>query len=193
MGIDRLNRVLLALVGLLLIAVGGVGLARGFGWFGENRRVRALLDPSTERWFHDHGTEARIAGLALAVGLAALALWWLVAQLRRWPTRAASAELSSTEPVPWRALITASALQDSVERRAQRRVDVDEAIARVDASSDEPVVAMRVASVPGADLAELTQGLRHEALRPLVALLASPGCDAHITYGVGKPAPRVVA
>jgi hypothetical protein len=64
---------------------------------------------------------------------------------------------------------------------------------RVDASSDEPVVAMRVASVPGADLAELTQGLRHEALRPLVVLLASPGCDAHITYGVGKPATRIVA
>jgi hypothetical protein len=192
MVVDRMNRVVLALIGLLLMAGGAFGLARGLGAFGQARRYQPLLDAATEGWFHDHRVQARIAGLLVAVVVAILAARWLVAQLRRWPTRSADAEIAAADPVPWEAVVAAAALQESVVRQARRREDVSDASARVDASSDEAVVALRVATIPGADLGELTGGLQREALHPLVRLLASSGCEAHITFGTGQPPPRVV-
>lgn len=79
------NRILLALAGLVLLAAGGVLLAGSWPFAGRH----APLLTAADRRAHWHAEGwwfgALIAGLALCL---LLALWWLLAQLRRSRLRA---------------------------------------------------------------------------------------------------------
>ncbi len=79
---NRLNRTLIALLGLLLLAAGVLTLIRSFGGFGPDLADDPLLSGAetlfaerTSPWFW-------IAVAAVAALLALLALRWLLAQLR---------------------------------------------------------------------------------------------------------------
>ncbi|WP_416975291.1 alkaline shock response membrane anchor protein AmaP [Streptomyces sp. 4F14] len=81
------NRVLLGLAGLVLLAVGGPVLAIGLGadapsWWIHGDRHDALLTAAQRTRWRDEGWwwPTVIGGLALVV---LLALWWLAANLRR--------------------------------------------------------------------------------------------------------------
>ncbi|MFJ3644302.1 alkaline shock response membrane anchor protein AmaP [Streptomyces sp. NPDC090108] len=81
------NRVLLAVVGLLLLALGGAVLAVGLGappprwWIHSGPHDALLTEAERTRWEHtDWWWPAVIGGLAVLV---LLALWWLTAALRR--------------------------------------------------------------------------------------------------------------
>ncbi|MEU6509938.1 alkaline shock response membrane anchor protein AmaP [Streptomyces sp. NPDC046942] len=83
----RLNRVLLALAGLLLLVLGGAVLAAGLGapmptwWLHSGPHDVLLSRAERTRWRHaDWWWPAVLAGLAVIV---LLALWWLTAVLRR--------------------------------------------------------------------------------------------------------------
>ncbi|ETK35495.1 hypothetical protein [Microbispora sp. ATCC PTA-5024] len=75
------NRTGLALVGLVLLVVGGLALARGLGAFGASAARRPLLEPgaaalaATRPWFWP-------AVAAAGVVLAIIGLAWLVSLLR---------------------------------------------------------------------------------------------------------------
>lgn len=81
------NRVLLALVGVVLLVLGGSVLAVGLGapapswWIHHGRRDVLLSDAERTRW-RDTGWWWPVVLAALAV-LLLLALWWLAAVLRR--------------------------------------------------------------------------------------------------------------
>ncbi|GAB2737939.1 alkaline shock response membrane anchor protein AmaP [Streptomyces bullii] len=81
------NRVLLALVGLVLLALGGSVLAVGLGaqapswWIHDDRHDVLLTEAERTRW-RDAGWWWPVVLAVLAV-LVLLALWWLVAVLRR--------------------------------------------------------------------------------------------------------------
>ncbi|POX47224.1 alkaline shock response membrane anchor protein AmaP [Streptomyces sp. Ru71] len=85
--LTTVNRVLLALVGLVLLAVGGSVLAVGLGapspswWIHENRHDVLLSDGERTHW-RDAGWWWPAVIAALAV-LLLLALWWLTAVVRR--------------------------------------------------------------------------------------------------------------
>jgi hypothetical protein len=78
---DGANRIVLTLLGLLLVAAGGLGLALSLGAFGEWRTTYPVLPeevssfPDEQPWFW-----WAVAGAALVTAL--LALLWLMAQLR---------------------------------------------------------------------------------------------------------------
>ncbi|MEU0045364.1 alkaline shock response membrane anchor protein AmaP [Streptomyces werraensis] len=81
------NRVLLALVGLVLVLLGGSVLAIGLGapapsWWLHHGRHDVLLDDSERTRWRDEGWwwPAVIAALAVVV---LLCLWWLVSVFRR--------------------------------------------------------------------------------------------------------------
>ncbi|MGW0815005.1 alkaline shock response membrane anchor protein AmaP [Streptomyces viridiviolaceus] len=81
------NRVLLGLVGLVLLALGGSVLAVGLGaaapsWWIHDGRHDVLLSAAERTRWRDAGWWWPVVIAALAV-LLLLALWWLVAVVRR--------------------------------------------------------------------------------------------------------------
>ncbi|MBD0743682.1 alkaline shock response membrane anchor protein AmaP [Streptomyces sp. CBMA152] len=81
------NRVLLGLVGLILVAAGGAALAAGAGlsvpsWWPWHGTDDVLLSRARRERWHHYGWWWPVVIAALAV-LILLALWWLLAQLRR--------------------------------------------------------------------------------------------------------------
>ncbi|MFJ9625569.1 alkaline shock response membrane anchor protein AmaP [Streptomyces sp. NPDC101181] len=84
---STVNRVLLALAGLVLVVLGGAVLAAGLGasvpswWPWDGKGDVLLSDADRGRW-RDEGWWWPTVIAVLAV-LVVLALWWLLAQLRR--------------------------------------------------------------------------------------------------------------
>ncbi|MFB8218677.1 alkaline shock response membrane anchor protein AmaP [Streptomyces anulatus] len=84
---STVNRVLLALAGLVLVVVGGAVLAAGLGasvpsWWPWDGRTDVLLSVADRQRWRDDGWWWPTVIAALAV-LVVLALWWFLAQLRR--------------------------------------------------------------------------------------------------------------
>ncbi|MEU1472149.1 alkaline shock response membrane anchor protein AmaP [Streptomyces sp. NPDC005761] len=85
--IGTVNRVLLALAGLVLVCVGGGVLAAALGlsvpswwpWYGKHDVL--LSDADRERWRSESWWWPVV--IAVLAVLVVLALWWLLAQLRR--------------------------------------------------------------------------------------------------------------
>ncbi|MFD5682892.1 alkaline shock response membrane anchor protein AmaP [Streptomyces bacillaris] len=81
------NRILLALAGLVLIVVGGAVLAAGLGvavpsWWPWDGKTDVLLSTADRGRWRDEGWWWPTVIAVLAV-LVVLALWWFLAQLRR--------------------------------------------------------------------------------------------------------------
>ncbi|MFJ9113264.1 alkaline shock response membrane anchor protein AmaP [Streptomyces sp. NPDC102283] len=84
---STVNRVLLALAGLVLVVVGGAVLAAGLGasvpsWWPWDGKTDVLLSVADRQRWRDAGWWWPTVIAVLAV-LVVLALWWLLAQLRR--------------------------------------------------------------------------------------------------------------
>ncbi|MFE7372051.1 alkaline shock response membrane anchor protein AmaP [Streptomyces anulatus] len=84
---STVNRVLLALAGLVLVVVGGAVLAAGLGasvpsWWPWDGRTDVLLSVADRQRWRDDGWWWPTVIATLAV-LVVLALWWFLAQLRR--------------------------------------------------------------------------------------------------------------
>ncbi|MFJ4610299.1 alkaline shock response membrane anchor protein AmaP [Streptomyces griseus] len=84
---STVNRVLLALAGLVLVVVGGAVLAAGLGasvpsWWPWDGKTDVLLSTVDRQRWRDDGWWWPTVIAALAV-LVVLALWWFLAQLRR--------------------------------------------------------------------------------------------------------------
>ena len=79
---DRLNRVLVALLGLLLLAGGVLALVRSFGGFGARLADDRLLTDAQTRFAERASPWFWVAVAAVTLLVALLALRWLLAQLR---------------------------------------------------------------------------------------------------------------
>ena len=80
---DRLNRVVLGLLGLLLLAGGGLSVCLGAGVFGSNRSHRDVFDPTVVHWWNEGGWMSFAVVVAIGLGLLVLGLWLTASQLRR--------------------------------------------------------------------------------------------------------------
>ncbi|MFB9538767.1 MULTISPECIES: alkaline shock response membrane anchor protein AmaP [Streptomyces] len=156
------NRVFLGLVGLVLLVLGGSGLAVGLGapapswWIHDSRHDVLLSDAERTRWRED-GWWWPIVIAVLAV-LLLLALWWLVAVLRRRRVAEVLVDTGDGEG----ALLRGRALENALAQEAEQADGVDRADARLTGRRTAPQARVRLALEPHVDpgtaLHDLTTG-----------------------------------
>ncbi|GAB2884744.1 alkaline shock response membrane anchor protein AmaP [Streptomyces deserti] len=156
------NRVLLAVVGLVLVALGGSVLAVGLGapapswWIHHGRHDVLLNDAERTRW-RDAGWWWPAVLAALAV-LVLLALWWLIAVLRRRRLAEVLVDTGDGEG----AVVRGRALEDVLADEAGELDGVGRAHAQLTGRRSAPETHVRLALEPHVDpgtaLHELTSG-----------------------------------
>ncbi|MEV7792251.1 alkaline shock response membrane anchor protein AmaP [Streptomyces sp. NPDC087512] len=158
------DRVLLGLVGLVLLAVGGAVLAVGFGvsppswWVHQGPHDVLLSDAERTRW-RDAGWWWPAVIAALAV-LLLLALWWLVAVLRR---RRLSEVLVDTGDGEG-AVLRGRALEHVLAQEADRVDGVERARVRLTGRRDAPRARVRLLLAPHVDPGTALDDLTTRAL-----------------------------
>lgn len=126
-GVDRINRGVLALLGLLLLAAGAAGLALSLGGFGTGL-VDSPVVPGTVRAFAAETPWFWWAAAAVCLVIALLALRWLLVQLR---TSTVSRLDLTTDPRDGITTLHTSALTAAVEDAATAVRGVHRANARL--------------------------------------------------------------
>lgn len=150
--VNGVNRTLLTLLGLLLLAAGGLGLAYSAGAFGAGEHPfvpQGLRDLARDQgWFW----WAVAGGCVL---LALLGLWWLLAQLRT--DRVGPLDLTTDERDGLTSL-HADALTDAVEEETEQLRGVIGASARLRDRRGRRLV-LQVDLAEYADIAEVRAGV----------------------------------
>ncbi|TFI24991.1 alkaline shock response membrane anchor protein AmaP [Streptomyces sp. 4R-3d] len=148
--IRTVNRLLLALIGLILFCAGGVAMARGQGWavpswWPYNSPHDVLLSRANRlRWRNeDWWWPVVIAALALIL---VLALWWLLAQFRR----ARLSEIAINTPDEDGATLNGKALERVLESEAEAQDGVAGARVRLTGHRTAPEVRVRLLLEPHA-------------------------------------------
>ncbi|MEV8307532.1 alkaline shock response membrane anchor protein AmaP [Streptomyces flavidovirens] len=160
----KVNRVLLGLAGLVLLAVGGGVLATGLGmsvpswWPFDGRDDVLLSEPDRTRW-RDSGWWWPVVIAVLAV-LVLLAMWWLLAQLRR--HRLAEVLVDSRDGEG--AVLRGRALEKALASEAQTLDGVERAHATLTGRRDAPRARVALLLAPHAEPAETLSGLTRGAL-----------------------------
>ncbi|MFJ4865345.1 alkaline shock response membrane anchor protein AmaP [Streptomyces sp. NPDC088748] len=163
---SAVNRVLLALAGIVLLGTGLMILAGGFdlyrsrsltppdGWPLTTPHDVLLADADRTRWA-DEGWwwPAVIAVLAIVT---LFAVWWLLAQLRR--THPGALSVGGTDAVEGVEL-REGALGDALAADARHLPGVHQARARMDGSSSRPEAHIAITLTPDAEPAAVLQAL----------------------------------
>lgn len=158
------NRVLLGVTGLVLLVLGGAVLAVGLGveapswWIHAGRDDVLLADAERTRWRDAGWWWPAVLG-ALAV-LFLLALWWLVAAVRR--SRLAEVLVDTGDGEG--ALLRGRALEDVLAREASAMDGVDRAQVRLRGRRTAPEARARLQLEPDADPGEALNRLTTGAL-----------------------------
>ncbi|MGC0332860.1 hypothetical protein RKD23_005850 [Streptomyces sp. SAI-170] len=158
------NRVLLGLLGLVLLALGGSVLAVGLGapapsWWIHDGRHDVLLDDTERTRWRDHGWWWPTVIAVLAV-LLLLALWWLTAVLRR--RRLAEILVDTGDGAG--ALLRGRALQSVLATEAAALDGVNRAHVHLTGRRNAPQTRMNLVLDPHADPSTTLHTLTTETL-----------------------------
>jgi hypothetical protein len=137
--VDRGNRARLSLLGLILLVLGGLGLAAGFGAFGSSVAQRPVLTDDV-RTFPEEYAWFWWAVAAVLLGIALLALRWLLIQLRTDRVTTLSIDRSGQGET----LLRGSALRDVVEEELESFRGVGRASASLRGRADRPTCRVAV-------------------------------------------------
>jgi hypothetical protein len=180
------DRVLVGVAGLLLLAVGGAVLAVGLGasppswWLHHGRHDVLLTAAERTRWRAEAWWwPTVVAGLVLLV---LLALWWLVAVLRR---RRLGEVLVDTGDGAG-ALLRGRALEGVLAAEAGRLDGVSHAHARLTGRRDAPAAHVRLLLEPHVDPATTLDRLTAEALAPARDSAALPALPVTVRLKAAK-------
>ncbi|AZM52516.1 alkaline shock response membrane anchor protein AmaP [Streptomyces sp. WAC 01529] len=160
------NRVLLALAGLVLLVLGGSVLAIGLGasppsWWLHDGRHDVLLSTAERTRWRDEGWfwPAVIAALAVIV---LLALWWLSAQLRR--RRLAEVLVATGDGEG--ALVRGRAMEDVLAGEAEALDGVERARTALTGRRGTPRARVDLVLAPDATPSEALHRFSAEVLAP---------------------------
>jgi hypothetical protein len=160
-GIDRVNRFMLSLIGLICLAGGVVVLLLSTRVFGDKVADQPLLRPDT-RAFADRNAGWFWAAIAIgAAVLALLALRWLIAQART--QRVSSLSLESDRSLGHTKLST-NALSEAVEDEVERIRGVDRASARMLGKPGQPLLRLDVKVGDDGDLGYIRSRIEQDTV-----------------------------
>ncbi|MFD3512407.1 alkaline shock response membrane anchor protein AmaP [Streptomyces sp. NPDC058657] len=160
--LTSVNRVLLGLTGLVLTALGGAALVAGLGadvpsWWPFSGRDDVLLSAADRSRWRDEGWWWPVVIGVLAV-CALLALWWLVAQLRRRRLAVLRVSGGDTGAV----LLRGRALERVLGEEAEAVPGVERAEVAVTGRRDAPRVRVGLtlgeSAAPAGTVAEVARG-----------------------------------
>jgi hypothetical protein len=147
--IDRVNRVLLTLLGLICLAGGVIILLLSVRVFGDSPADQPILRPDT-RAFADRNAGWFWAAVGIGAGLLALlALRWLIAQART--QRVAALNLEPNRGIG-HTRVSSGALGEAVEDEVERIRGVSRASARMLGKPAQPLLRLDVKLADDADL-----------------------------------------
>ncbi len=188
-GTDRLNRVLLSLLGALLVGLGTFGLLRGGGLLGGEGS-----DPVVSPWLRAESREREALLLSLLAAAAVLLIWlglrWVLAQLPK--DRAVDeVDLGRTEHAT-RVEVSAKAIAEALSSDVRGLGGVTDAAARV--VSEHPLaIHLDVSLEEGTDLNAVSQAIAGRPKRRLLEALEVPEVDLRARLKLAQPAARRVA
>ena len=183
--VNGANRAVLALLGLLLTAAGGLGLAIGFGAFGAARSDAPVL-PTRLRTFTADTPWFWWAVAAACVLLALLALRWLLVQMR--VDRVQRLDLTSNDQ-DGLTVLHAGALTDAVEDEVRGLRGVLDASAHLRSEPSRRLV-LGVNLADYADIADVRRLLEQQTVSHIRQAIDEPGFPVDIELRPGQHAGR---
>jgi hypothetical protein len=168
---DRTNRVALTLFGLLVLAVGGAGLAASTGVFGTAYSRQTLLANQASS-YTGHHTWIWYAAAGACLLLALACLRWLLALLVS-TDRAGDIILPGSHDTGT-TLLQPAALTHALTTEISGYRDVQTARGRVIGSRHDPQIVLTVTTAPSADLPALRDRIETEALTHARQALTNP-------------------
>ncbi|MBP2472544.1 hypothetical protein JOF53_001416 [Crossiella equi] len=181
----RVNRLLLAFSGTVLLAGGAFALLTGLGVLtvlDPASRVVAVTGGPVSWWAHP----AVVAVIAVVLGLACLR--WLAMQLPHRP-RAGSWNLT-TDPARGHTTIDTDIAVLPLEHDIRSLPGVSAATASLTGGASHPTLDLRVDTEPGTDLGELRSMIEDSALPRLSETLALPVLPVTVRFRLGTSAPH---
>ena len=159
---DRTNRIALIVLGLLLLAAGGAGMAASTGVFGADFSRRTLFANPASSFFSQHGgwLWPAIAGGCLLLALACL--WWILVLV-------ASTDRAGDLTIPGATdqgttILRPAAVTDALTREISAYHGVDAVKGRIIGDGRDPQIVLTVSPSPVADLPALHHRIETEAL-----------------------------
>lgn len=189
MRVDRCNRLLLTLLGLLLLAGGVLAMLLGVGVFGSDRASTAVLPDRATTFVLDNA----VFWPAVAAGsgvVALLALWWALAQIR--PLRVPELALEPDDTTG-RTMLPVAALDGAVARDVEAYHGVRRAHAQCSGDRRRPVLRLEVTVDERADVGAIRRQIEEHALTRLRTALEADELSTQLVLKVANAnkGPRV--
>jgi hypothetical protein len=190
------NRVLWALVGLVLLAAGVVGTLISLGRFPWVRSTSVLLGPgAADRW-RSAGNWAFVVTIAVGLVIALLGVLLLRAQLRR-RYRTTLPDLVSLDSDPGRTRVDATTLDHALTLDLESHPRVRRVAAHLVGEAQDPAVTLRLVVAPDANVSDLRNHVDraldrfgHTAgLRPRLDTVEVKVLSGEPSRVTGRPAP----
>lgn len=170
---DRLNRVLLTIIALMLIAAGTTGLLFGLGALGQDRASDLVLSGKVEQFVVEQAPWFWPLVAVVLMVLALLALRWLLQQLRT--DRVGDLDLTEHRN-RGETRVDVAAVTDALVEATQRCAGVDSASARVVQVRGDDRLVLSVRLADRADIAEVRRQLATGPLTDLRHVLGEATC-----------------
>jgi hypothetical protein len=189
--LDRANRIVGTLVGLVLVAVGGLGLMRSYGIppFDDEAMDDPLLLRQVRDFIADNDAWFWWAALVAAVLVAWLGWRWLRVQLLPSPSMR---DLTVAHTEAGRTTLPADALAGAVTRELEGDSELRGARVRMVGSERSPALDVRAAVTDNADFDAVRTRVESDVVARSRGALERGDLTATVRYRLGDPGTRVV-
>lgn len=187
---DAANRTVFTILGVILVAAGGYGLARSFGAFGDTQADESLLTGRLT------GNVSRIDDwfwplVALAFLLLAYLFWrWLRAQLS--PSPSVSEIDLTRDSEEGRTRLTASGATEALTEDIRSDPAVRSASARIREDGRSPEVDVKLEVAENFDIDAVRRRIEDGALQRFGQAVEAESVRAHLAIGLSEATGRTV-